>query len=202
MRRGPAGPRRRSRLDRVRVLALADKPPPLDPALMAEQMRVDAVLCLGDLDRAWIGSLAGLFSIPRVGVHGNHDPDDLLLELDVQDLHLRRTALSGITFSGFEGCVKYGKGGPHHYTQKEASKLAKRLPGADVLICHCPPLGINDDPDDPAHVGFEGLLDWVERHRPRHLLHGHTHPIAGLAATRHGDTRVHWISGAQVLQLD
>ena len=61
--------------------------------------------------------------------------------------------------------MKYGKGGPHHYTQKEASKLAKRLPAADVLICHCPPLGINDDPDDPAHVGFAGLRDWVERHR-------------------------------------
>ena len=130
----------------MRVLALADKPPPLDPALMAEQMRVDAVICLGDLDRAWIGSLAGLFSIPRIGVHGNHDPEDLLLELDVQDLHMRRTALCGMTFAGFEGCVRYGKGGPHHYTQKEASKLARRLPAADVLICHCPPLGINDDP--------------------------------------------------------
>ena len=37
-RRGPAGPRRRSlRCIGVRVLALADKRPPLDPALMAEQ---------------------------------------------------------------------------------------------------------------------------------------------------------------------
>ncbi len=44
----------------VRVLALADKRPPLDPALMAEQMGVDAVVCLGDLDRAWIEPLAHL----------------------------------------------------------------------------------------------------------------------------------------------
>jgi hypothetical protein len=28
------------------------------------------------------------------------------------------------------------------------------------------------------------------------------HPIAGLAATSFGDTRVHWISGARMLQLD
>ena len=89
----------------------------------------------------------------------------------------------------------YGNGGPYHYTQKKASKLAKRLPAADILICHCPPLGVNDDPDDPAHVGFEGLRDWVDRHQPRHILHGHTHPIAGLAATRYGDARVHWVSG-------
>ena len=99
----------------------------------------------------------------------------------------------GLTVAGFEGCVQYGNGGHYHYTQKKASKLAKRLPAADILICHCPPLGVNDDPDDPAHVGFEGLRDWVDRHQPRHILHGHTHPIAGLAATSYGDARVHWV---------
>jgi uncharacterized protein len=185
----------------MRVLVLADKRPPMDPALMAEQMGVQAVITLGDLDLAWIEPLTGL-ALPKVGVHGNHDPEHLLREVEVDDLHGRRTSLLGTTVAGFEGCVRYGNGGAHHYTQKEASKLAKRLPAADILICHCPPRGVNDDPDDPAHVGFEGLRDWVDRHRPRHILHGHTHPVGGLAATRHGDSRVHWISGARVLQLD
>ena len=44
----------------VRVLALADKRPPLDPAMMAEQIGADAVVSLGDLDRAWIEPLAQL----------------------------------------------------------------------------------------------------------------------------------------------
>src|SRR3954470_1352554 len=61
---------------RMRVLALADKRPPLDPATMALQTGADAVVCLGDLDRGWIESLAGL-EIPRIGVHGNHDPEHL-----------------------------------------------------------------------------------------------------------------------------
>ncbi len=185
----------------MRVLALADKRPPLDPALMAEQMGVDAVVCLGDLDRAWIEPLARL-SLPRLGVHGNHDPLDLLREIDVEDIHGRRTSLGGVTVAGFEGCVRYGAGGPYQRTQKEGDKLARRLPAADVLVCHCPPYGINDDPDDPAHVGWEGLLEWVERHRPRHLLHGHTHPVAGRTTTRHLSTSVHWISGARVVLLD
>ena len=64
------------------------------------------------------------------------------------------------------------------------------------------PRGVNDDPDDPAHIGFEGLRSWVDEHHPRHIVHGHVHPIAGLAATSFGDTRVHWISGARMLQLD
>ena len=180
---------------------MADKRPPLDPAKMAEQMGADAVVTLGDLDRAWIEPLAQL-AIPRVGVHGNHDAPDLLREVDVLDLHGKRTSLGGLTVAGFEGCVRYGGGGPYHYTQKEASKLAKRLPAADVLLCHCPPRGINDDPDDPAHIGFEGLLDWVRRFRPRHLLHGHTHPLGGRVMQRFEDTKVHWISGARLVTLD
>jgi uncharacterized protein len=71
-----------------------------------------------------------------------------------------------------------------------------------VLITHCPPAGVNDDPDDPAHVGYEGLRDWVERHRPRHLLHGHVHPPPGTLVEHVGDTKVHWVQGAQVLRID
>ena len=150
----------------MRVLALADQRPPLDPALMAKRLHVDAVVLLGDLDRAWIESLR-MLRIPRVGVHGNHDPDDLLQEIEVEDLHGRRTSLGGLSVAGFEGCVRYGRGGPHQYTQRQASKLARKLPAADVLIAHCPPAGVNDDPDDPAHVGYDGLRDWVDRHRPQ-----------------------------------
>jgi uncharacterized protein len=185
----------------MRVLALADRPPPLDPAVMAQQMHVDAVLCLGDLDRAWIEPLASL-ALPRYGVHGNHDPEHVLRELDIEDLHMRRTQLGGgVTVAGFEGCVRYSRNATHQYTQREAGRLARRLPSADVLACHCPPYGINDDPDDPAHVGFEGLLAWVDEHHPRHLLHGHTHPLPGRTVDRYRDTRVHWIRGARVVEL-
>jgi uncharacterized protein len=185
----------------MRVLALADKRPPMDPTLMAEQMGVQAVITLGDLDLAWIESLTGL-PLPKIGVHGNHDSEHLLREVEVDDLHGRRTSLLGATVAGFEGCVRYGHGGAHHYTQKQASKLARRLPAADILICHCPPLGINDDPDDPAHVGFAGLREWVDRYQPRHILHGHTHPVAGSAVSEFEGARVHWVHGARVIRLD
>ena len=182
------------------VLALADRRPMPDPAVVAVQRRVDAVLCLGDLDRAWIQSLAGL-DVPCLGVHGNHDPPGLLPELEVEDLHLRRTSFAGLTFAGFEGCVRYGAGGPHQYTQREAYRLVRRLPAADVLLCHCPPEGVNDDPEDPAHVGFDGLRRWVDRHEPRHLLHGHTHPMPGSVTTTVGATRVHYVRGWAIVRL-
>jgi Icc-related predicted phosphoesterase len=185
----------------MRVLALADKRPLIDPATMARQRRVDAVFCLGDLDRAWIESLMTL-DVPRLGVHGNHDPEGVLRDLEIEDLHLRRTGLpGGLTVAGFEGCVQYRRGAAHQYTQKEASKLARKLPAADILICHCPPLGINDDPDDPAHIGFEGLRDWVDHHHPRHVLHGHTHPLPGQVVKAYGETQIHYVAGAKILEL-
>jgi Icc-related predicted phosphoesterase len=174
----------------------------MDPATMAAQANVDAIVCLGDLDRGWIEPIRGV-DLPRMGVHGNHDPEDLLRELEVENLHLRRTSLGGLSFVGFEGSVRYSRrGGRYQYTQKQASKLASRLPAADVLIAHSPPLGVNDDPEDPAHLGFAGLRDYVERHQPRHILHGHTHPMPGRIITSIGGTKVHFVSGARILTLD
>jgi uncharacterized protein len=184
----------------MRVLALADQRPPLDPALMAKRLHVDAVVLLGDLDRAWIESLERL-RLPRFGVHGNHDPEGLLEELGVENLHRRCVVLGQLSMAGFEGCVRYGRGGLHQYTQKQAERLARKLPAAAVLLAHCPPWGVNDEPDDPAHVGFRALREWVERHQPRLLLHGHTTPDPRTRTERLGATKIVWIRGARVLDL-
>jgi Icc-related predicted phosphoesterase len=184
----------------MRVLALADRRPLVDPRRLAVEARVAAVIFLGDLDRGWIDPLVGL-DVPLLGVHGNHDPPGLLSELGVTDLHLRLAQVGGLRFAGFEGCVRYRRTGEHQYTQQEAAKLVRKLRPADVLVSHCPPRGINDDPDDRAHTGFDALRDWVDRHRPRHLLHGHTHPLPGRVLRAHGPTRVHYVRDAAVLEL-
>ena len=62
------------------------------------------------------------------------------------------------------------------WSQKQATKLLRKLGPVDVMLAHSPPLGVNDDPDDPAHIGLEGLREYVERERPAMLLHGHTYP--------------------------
>jgi uncharacterized protein len=185
---------------RMRLLAFADEPPPAEPADLVARNRPEAVVTLGDLEPDWIASLGGL-ELPRLGVHGNHDGPDQLAPLGIQDLHLARTQVGDWSFAGFEGCVRYGEGA-HQYTQDEASGLAGRLPGADVLLCHCPPWGVNDEPDDHAHVGFRGLRDWVEEHQPRYLVHGHTTPDPRTQVHRLGRTEVIWVRGVQLLELD
>ena len=189
----------------MRVLALADRPFHADVAKLASRCDVEAIVTLGDLQPSWLETLDKVF-LPKLGVYGNHDDEPYMTWFGIDDVHVNRIDLdNGLSFSGFEGCVSYrhsgtSKVGPS-YTQRQAKKLVRKLPPADVLLCHCPPLGINDDPDDPAHIGFAGLRDWVDEYQPRYVLHGHTHPLPGRLVDHYGDTRVHWISGAKVLDL-
>ena len=190
---------RRATAAPLRLLALADEAPPADPARIVSDNGVAAVVTLGDLEPESIAPLSGL-AIPRLGVHGNHDAEGQLAALGIADLHLSRVEVGGWSFAGFEGCVRYGEG-PHQYSQAEAAELARELPPADVLACHAPPAGIDDEPDDPAHAGFVALREWVERHRPKYLLHGHTQPDPRTRVRRFGDTEVVWVRGAAVVEL-
>jgi hypothetical protein len=186
---------------RVRVLALADEPPPADVDRLICENEPDVLVTLGDLQPQWLGP-APAAGLPRIGVHGNHDGPDALAALGIRDLHLRLVELGGWTFAGFEGSVRHGRGGAHQYSQEQATRLVERLPAADVLICHCPPRGINDEPGDRAHVGFDALRNWVERHQPLYLLHGHTTPDPRRRVGRLGRTRVVWVRGARNLVLE
>jgi Icc-related predicted phosphoesterase len=114
--------------------------------------------------------------VPKLGVHGNHDAADELSALGIRDLHLSRAEVGGRNFAGFGGGVLGHAPGVHQYSQEEAARYVEKLPPADVLPTHSPPLDVNDEPDDPTHVGFGALREWVERHRPRYVLHGHTTP--------------------------
>jgi uncharacterized protein len=188
----------------LRLLVLADRPFHADPAVLAAQHGADAVICLGDLQPSWLETLDRV-ALPKLGVYGNHDVEPYMDWFGIENLHMRRVALdAGPSFAGFEGCVSYHREGRRigpSYSQRRASKLARRLPDADVLLCHCPPRGINDDPDDAAHIGFDGLRRWVLEHRPLLVLHGHTHPQPGRIATHFGDTRVAYVNGARIVEL-
>lgn len=185
----------------MRILALADEPPPAPPAELAARNAPELIVTLGDLEERSLATI-GDVAVPALGVHGNHDAPGQLARLGVRNLHLRRAVVGGWSFAGFEGCVRYGRRGPFQYTQDEAARLVRRLPGADVLLCHCPPWGINDEPDDPAHVGFRALLDWVDEHQPAYVLHGHTTPDPRTRTGRRGKTQIIWVRGARVLELD
>jgi len=184
----------------MRLLAVADQLPHVPLEALVQQHRPEVIVTLGDLHADWLDPLARFPTVPILGVYGNHDDGHYLEAAGRRDLHLRGAEVNGIAFTGFEGSVRYKRGAPHQYTQEEAAKLARHLPAADVLIAHSPPRGIHDEDDDRAHEGFDALAQYLERHAPRLMLHGHT-PPPPRGTTRVGATTVVHVVGARLLTL-
>ena len=53
----------------------------------------------------------------------------------------------------------------------------------DIIVTHAPPRGVGAS-DDPAHLGFECVLELIDTYRPKYLLHGHVHMSYGMHIQR------------------
>jgi len=183
--------------DDRRALCIADRPTDVPLAELVRAAGFDVVLLLGDLTYSQLRPLEHL-DLPKLGVYGNHCAGSYFEALGVIDLHLRTAAVDGITFGGFEGCHRY-KARPRQWSQEETEALLADFPRVDVMVCHSPPEGVNDDPGDDAHVGLRGLRAYVERHDPALLVHGHTYPSQ--PSERVGRTEVRYVSGHRIVTL-
>jgi uncharacterized protein len=121
---------------------------------------------------------------------------------------------AGLVVAGLGGSVNYAPG-PNRYTQGQMRWRALRLAvrarlrrplrrrRVDVLLTHSPPLGVGDERDDPAHVGFAAFHPLVKRLRPRLLLHGHVHPYGTPRPDRWmGQTKVVNVVPYRVLEVE
>jgi Icc-related predicted phosphoesterase len=159
----------------------------------------DLILSCGDLKPDYLSFLVTMGKAPLLYVHGNHDTGYLRYPpegCDCIDDHI--VVYNGIRILGLGGCRRYHPGA-HQYTEAQMRRrIAKlryqlwRMGGVDIGVTHAPPQGIGDA-DDPAHQGFQALLELLDRYTPKYLLHGHVHLNYGTDKTRvreHGDTKV------------
>ena len=161
----------------------------------------DAVVLLGDLEAEWLDVLGRFADLPVLGVYGNHDDGRYLGARNMTDLHLGIAEVEHLRFTGFEGCVRYKPAAPLQYTQREATKMARKLPTADVLLSHAPPRGVHEEPHgDRAHEGFEALREYIWRVQPRLALHGHT-PAPPRRSVFLGGTKVVHVVGTSVVEV-
>ncbi len=101
------------------------------------------------------------------------------------NLHGKSESIGDKVFSGLEGSILYNHGS-HQYSDRQMRRTIRRsMPQLylnrmktgrylDVLVTHAPPKGIHDL-DDRAHRGFSSFLWYMEKFRPKYLLHGHIH---------------------------
>lgn len=186
----------------MNILAIADRNPNIDIKQVVHSHNIDIIITLGDLERQDLLSLAEIINIPKIGVYGNHCSGSYMEELGIKNMHLTTTTYKGVTFGGFQGCVRY-KENPSAimYTQEEATLLMQDFPPVDVFICHCPPRGINDE-EETAHQGFDALHKYIDKNPPKLLLHGHTYPTEDNIVTQHGTTRVEYVHQSKIITIE
>lgn len=180
------------------ALVLADKNDWTPIRIRAAAKQADIIISLGDLTYLDLLPLED-FTIPKLGVYGNHCTDMYLEDLGFLNLHKKTTEIAGLKFGGLEGCLRYKPTGDYLYTQEEVEAILEDFPSVDVMLSHAPPLGTHDKDLDEVHKGFRGLLDYVKNTNPRTLLHGHTHPDQ--KETILGGTRVVWVYGHELVEL-
>ncbi len=185
----------------MKALVIADRDPHINISEAVRNNVIDIIITLGDLTREDILGLEQISSIPKIGIYGNHDSGTYMDELGIINLHLRTYEFRGITFGGFQGCVRY-KDNPDAImcTQQEAINLMHNFPKVDVFISHCPPRGINDE-EEVAHQGFDALRLYLDKNKPTVWLHGHTYPSEDELIKRYGFTRIEYVYKFRIVDL-
>lgn len=185
----------------MKALVIADRGPQINFREVIDEHKIDLVVTLGDLERHDLLGLATIHDVPKIGVYGNHCSGTYMAELGIMNMHMATWQFGGVTFGGFQGCVRY-KENPDAimYHQEEAAHMLSHFPPVDVIVCHCPPRGINDE-NEVAHQGFDGLRSYIDRTPPRVLLHGHTYPTDDTMVRQHGPTRIEYVHKWRVVDL-
>ena len=167
----------------MKILAVADEESPAlwDYYIPGRLREYDLMISCGDLKADYLSFLVTMGRSPLLYVHANHDThyassphqgcdciDDCLV------------SYNGVRILGLGGCRRYHQG-EHQYTEKEMRRRIRKLrfalwrsKGVDFVVTHAPPYGLGDD-SDPAHWGFESLVELLDKYQPQYLLHGHVH---------------------------
>ena len=206
----------------MKILAVSDQ---VVPSVYSRSIRdrfgdVDLVISCGDLPYSYLEYIHTMLNLPSFYVHGNHDrPEHMAGGRTIAepggwiDLHGKTLREGGLLLAGLQGSIRYKLSGQYQYSDLHMQLLVLRLAPRlwlnrirygrylDILVTHSPPLGIHDG-QDLAHRGFRALRYFIERFRPRFLLHGHkhTHPTT-VDRTCHIETEVINVHPYRVIEV-
>ncbi len=171
----------------------------------------DLIISCGDLRADYLSFLVSLARCPVLYVHGNHDTGyDRHPPEGCDCIDGKLVEYNGVRILGLGGCRRYHPGA-HQYSDKEMARRIRKLRfplwrshGVDILVTHAPARGRGDS-EDPAHLGFDALVDFLDRYKPSVMLHGHVHLRYGInrpRELRHGQTRIINASERYVLEIE
>jgi len=175
----------------VKILSVSDR---VEPALIGDNSplvigSVDLILGCGDLPPEYLRRLQAKYNVPLFYILGNHDIRHQLVPHGCTNITGSIIEQGGIHFLGFSGSRWYN-GNMHQYREREMrAQIRKlwfqlwRLKRLDVLVTHAPPRHIHDA-EDRCHKGFNCYRNFIDRYKPRVLIHGHIHKFFEKPADR------------------
>lgn len=196
----------------MKILLIADEESPYlwDYFVPGRLDDIDLIISCGDLKAEYLSFLVTMGHAPVFYVHGNHDgkyeknPPE-----GCECIEDRIVEWGGLRILGLGGSRWYS-GGSHQFTEKAMRKRIRRLwyslwrhKGVDILVTHAPVRGYGDA-DDRPHMGFEAFVDFLDRYRPKYLVHGHVHTRYEINPQRvyhYGDTTIINASERYVLEI-
>ncbi|SCW60746.1 Predicted phosphoesterase [Lachnospiraceae bacterium C10] len=146
---------------------------------------VDLIISCGDLNSHYLQYLETMVNCPLLYVRGNHDRHyDQDPPQGCSPIDDRIYDYQGLRILGLGGSMRY-KEGSDMYTEAEMRSRIKKLNrqvalrnGIDILVTHSPAKGYGDLEDLP-HQGFECFNEFLEKWKPKYMLHGHVHKTYG-----------------------
>ncbi|WP_097006713.1 metallophosphoesterase family protein [Lacrimispora amygdalina] len=149
---------------------------------------IDVLLFLGDIKVSSILKIRQMYpNKPAFGVLGNHDDLSLFHSANKQieiynkfeinmdpivNMHCNCVNFETDIIAGLQGCVGYKDSGVM-MTQEEANSL--KIPCADILISHETGYHYMKPVIDTSHEGFEAVLNYILKEKPKFHLFGHHH---------------------------
>ncbi len=159
--------------------------------------KADLLLSCGDVSDQVIMEAAKAYDSSLIlAVKGNHDTN-ARFPAPIVDLHLRSYEHNCIRFGGFNGSWRYKPRGNFLYDQGEAQELLSDFPPANVFLSHNSPRRIHDR-EDEVHYGFDALNVYIQRVKPRFVIHGHQHTDK---ETMIGETKVIGVYGHKLIEV-
>ena len=170
----------------------------------------DLIISCGDLKADYLSFLVTMANCPVLYIHGNHDEGyDVRPPEGCDCIDDKLVVYNGIRILGLGGCRRYHPV-KYQYSEKEMRRRIFRLllplwrtKGVDILVTHAPAEGLGDS-DDPAHWGFEAFRHFLDKFRPKYMLHGHVHmryDCGRVRTLQYGDTTIINASERYVLEI-
>jgi uncharacterized protein len=208
-----------------RILAVADE---VHPYIYRDTFPnglepLDLVLVAGDLPGYYIEFIATRCTCPVVFVHGNHREEkvkDYLGQMvdpgGAINAHGRVVQVGDVRIVGWGGCPKYNDrndGGQYTGAQVKLGlgklewslwwEKRRRKKAFDIFLTHAPPPGKHAG-SDHAHRGCKEIGEFLARHQPALMVHGHVHAYEGKKTeyTTPFGTRVVNCYGYTLLELE